>query len=503
MQHISVPISGMEIIDITPCNPLVSKVSIKVCYVGEQPNRNRSIITKETAQGLANSLPGSPIVGYYNPEIEDFEEHTRWVKISNGQFTIESLTRPYGFVDFNANVWFQWFEDDGVAHEYLCTEGWLWTGQYPECQRVIDKGNNQSMELDEKNLNASWTRDNNGKPQFFIINEAIISKLCILGEDCEPCFEGAQITKVEFSLSEDFKEQMNVITNEIKRIMEEGGTPNMNVAMFAVEIGDALWSALYDYVNHTYPSDIDKYMPKYSIDGIYEEDGAQKFAILRDRATMKYYRLNFSVTEDTGLVVGEELQEVTQTYVPAETPQFDEQQVEAYAAQYKAEHEESAQEEPAIEEEQDNTVQYNLNEIPEYIELQTKYNELVAENENLQNQINELNTNYSTIQATVTELTNYKNVIERQKKQEMIDKFYMLSDEDKKDCVDNIDTYSLDDIEAKLSIFCVRNKVSFNDQEDDNSANGPTVFNLFNENGLGDAPAWVQAAIETSKAMNN
>jgi hypothetical protein len=93
-------------------------------------------------------------------------------------------------------VWFQWFEDDGVPHEYLMTEGYIWTGQYPESQRVIDQGNNQSMELDEHSLNASWTKDSNGQPQFFIINEAIMSKLCILGEDVEPCFEGASITNV-------------------------------------------------------------------------------------------------------------------------------------------------------------------------------------------------------------------------------------------------------------------------------------------------------------------
>ena len=48
----------------------------------------------------------------------------------------------------------------------------------------------------------------------------------------------------------------------------------------------------------------------------------------------------------------------------------------------------------------------------------------------------------------------------------MIASFYMLSDEDKKDVVANIDTYSLDDIEAKLSIICVRNKVSFNLDDD-------------------------------------
>ena len=50
------------------------------------------------------------------------------------------------------------------------------------------------MELDENILNANWTKDDNGNLQFFIIHEAIIAKLCTLGEAVEPCFEGAGIT---------------------------------------------------------------------------------------------------------------------------------------------------------------------------------------------------------------------------------------------------------------------------------------------------------------------
>jgi hypothetical protein len=39
------------------------------------------------------------------------------------------------------------------------------------------------MELSNKFLDGTWTKDNNGKPKFFIINEAIIAKLCVLGEN--------------------------------------------------------------------------------------------------------------------------------------------------------------------------------------------------------------------------------------------------------------------------------------------------------------------------------
>ena len=71
------------------------------------------------------------------------------------------------------------------------------------------------MELDEKLIDAHWTKDDNGKPQFFIINEAIISKLCILGEECEPCFEGSQITKVQFSFENSFEEKLFSMMKEV------------------------------------------------------------------------------------------------------------------------------------------------------------------------------------------------------------------------------------------------------------------------------------------------
>ena len=113
----------------------------------------------------------------YNEANEDFEEHNRVIDISNGEFKIKDTTRPYGFVDLGAKVWFQKFLDDGMTErEYMMTEGWLWTGQYPETKRILERGNNHSMELDENLIDAEWTKDSNGEPQFFIINEAIISK---------------------------------------------------------------------------------------------------------------------------------------------------------------------------------------------------------------------------------------------------------------------------------------------------------------------------------------
>lgn len=562
-QHTSVRLeTPCEFINVTPLNPLISKCQIKVCYVSDEPNRNKSIITKDVARDMANSLPGSPIVGYFNEAKGDFEEHNRVIDISNGKFTIKDKTRPYGFVDLGAKVWFQKFLDDGITErEYLMTEGYIWTGQYPEAQRIIDEGNNQSMELDEELIDAFWTKDSKGKPQFFIINEAIISKLCVLGDDCEPCFEGANITspQITFSFEDGFKEQLFSMMNEIKKVLNEGGAPTV-FTRYAVEIGDTLWSALYSYLEHTYPRTNDEgyvYDSIYRIEGIYEEN-SQKFAILQNRSNSKYFRMNFFLDDATGFAASAELVEVTKTYVPAAQPQFALEDVEAYELEYakckKAKKDEEDDEskksdkedkkdpedkksgeeddsddadddedkkkkkktkfaksydedddedkcpkcgKPLSEcecedddddEKKDKKCKYNLDEIQEYVELSQKFSAL--------------ETDYNNLKFEMEKLVEFKKSIEKKDKEAMIASFYMLSDEEKKDVVDNIDTYSLDEIEAKLSIICVRNKVNFNLDEDNKETTKPTTFSLDGSLGDENVPAWVKSLRNVAKSMN-
>ena len=510
MKHKSIKLdSPIEFINVTPVNPLISKCQIKVCYVGDEPNRNKSIITKEFAKELANSIPGCPIVGFYNESKEDFEEHNRIIDISNGTIKIKDTTIPYGFVDMNAKVWFQKFIDDETTeHEYLMTEGYLWTGQYPESQRIIDKGNNQSMELDEKTINATWTKDDNGKPQFFIINEAIMSKLCILGEDAEPCFEGSQITKVQFSFDDGFEERLSTMFAELTKVLNEGGTKLFN--RYAVEIGDGLWESLHRYLlaNHADPDD--SWCSIYCVEGIYEE-GTQKFAILRNRQNSKYYRLNFSLSEKDGFVPAAEFTEVEKTYVPVEeTPQFDQEAVKAYELEFKKQEEEkqeNEEEKPADDGEEEKPADDGEEEKPsndeEEEDEKKKKTFSLEEYSALESTINELQEKINKLEDENNSLIEFKAQVEREKKEEMINSFYMLSDEDKKDVLENIDKYSLDDIEAKLSIICVRNKVNFNleEPEDNQEPSGPVVFDLDNNEPDEATPAWVKAALDVAKNM--
>ena len=539
MKHTSIKLeTPCEFINITPVNPLISKCQIKVCYVGDTPNRNGSIITKEVARQMANSLPGSPIVGYYNDATGDFEEHNRVIDISNGQFKIKDTTKPYGFVDLGARAWFQKFNDDGVEHEYLMTEGYIWTGQYPECQRIIDQGNNQSMELDEKTLNATWTKDDNGKPKFFIINEAIISKLCILGEECEPCFEGSQITKFSLTFDEDFKQKLFSMMNDLKELIKEGGTKVFS--RYAVEIGDNLWNSLWNYILEKYPDADNIYRSVYAIEGVCEED-SQKFAVLQNRADNKYYRLNFSLNETDGFVPADALIEVTESYIPAAEPQFSLEAVKTYETEYaskkKAEEEDKNNKDNKSNSDNKSEGKDNNSDNPEdgkdqkpigkkddldgkgnnsdddgnkdeedkkkkkkyTLEDVTKYQELKTEYEELKSKYAALETEKNSLIEEIEPLRKFKLASEKKDKEAMIAQFYMLSDDDKKDVIDNIDKYSVDDIEAKLSVICVRNKVSFD--LDENKETKPTTYNLNNgEDDDESIPAWVKAALKYENA---
>ena len=418
MMHTSIAVPNtIEFLEITKINPLISKCKIKVCYVGDTPNRNKSIITEAVAREIAQSLPGSPIVGYFNETKMDFEEHNDIFKIKNGQIIATTNTRPYGFVPLKAKVWFEEYLDDGVDYrKYLVTEGYLWTGQYPEAKTVLEgAGKPHSLEFDENNgtLDAFWTKDYNGNRQFFIINEAVISKLCILGNDIEPCFEGSSVS--QYSINEDFKQTMFSLITEMKNILKEGGTTMENIIDNPI-------------VEPTTP-----------------------------------------VEPTTEPIV--ELAPVE----PVVEPIVEEPVVEPVT--------EPVTEPPVVEEP---VAQYNLDEIPEYVELQNSYSEL--------------QTSYSALEQEVNDLRDFKNKYELEQKQSLIKSFYMLSDEDKKDVIDNIDKYSYQDIKSTLSIICVDKKVSFNNEPTNPS---PVTYNLNGDNNTtptnSSMPSWLKQVEKFNK----
>lgn len=443
--HVSVPVEGtVQIVQSTQISPLVDRCQIKVLYVDHKPNRNGTVITKKVAEKIGQNLPGSPIVGYFNNNQEDFEEHNKefGYDAKEKKFGFIDTTKAYGFVPTDAKVWFQEFQDDdGVRRLYLCTEGIVWREAYPEVKRVLESGNNHSMELNEQSLRGNWAEDSNSGRRFFIINEAIVEKLCILGENYEPCFEGGQIRK-EFSLHNEFETLKRSVYSMVQDALKEGGLKPMEKNKVVEQETPVVEEQT------TPPTEFKKEEE--------EKKGAQESKNSEGNSSKE----NTSETDN------------------------------------KPEGEKSKCEED--DEKKKGKKEYSLTEIPEYVELLAKYT-------NLQNDFSTLSQEKESLTAEIEPLRAFKLEKEREDKQAMIQSFYMLSDDDKKDVIANIDTYSLSDIESKLSVLCVRNRVNFAsaEQQSQQETNQLTFsLNAAIDQDLGAVPEWLKVAKQVEKEMN-
>ena len=464
MSGISVAtIKSPEFINITSISPLISKCEVKVLYLGE--NRNRSYITKDVAKEMAQTLPGTPIVGYYSENAEDFRDHGDQMVIDGDGLRFNCLTKPYGFVPTDTKVWFKEFEDtddfgNKVLREYLMCEGYLWTEQYKEAQLIINEGRPHSMELDEKTLKGHWSTDNNRGIEFFIINDAIFSKLCVLGEDVEPCFEGSSVTTPEVSSS--FTLKANEFTSTLFTMMKE-----LKELTFSLKEQGGYSMATLD--NDIQAPAIEAPAVQNSLEG-------ESTATVEENVNVTE---NFSAEQDTN-----EQQVSTENQNNVE--------------EFKKNDEE--EEKPEDEgEEKNNEEDEDKKDKPTKNELDDNGEDKYAV---LEKQFNELTEKYTSLEQQNAELLKFKQETEDKEKDALIANFYMLSDEDKKEVIENKSKYSLDDIEAKLSVICVRKKVNFeNNNDSDAEQNNPAItFNLDSAEAE-DLPAWLKA-VETHGNRN-
>lgn len=194
---------------------LISKYSVRVLYLGE--NRNGSYFTKEVVDGMLETLGGIPVIGHYDAEKGDFLSHgdLRVMVTETGDVETKKVGPvPYGFIPLNPRTWWEKHLDkDSVEREYLCTEAYLWTGRYDELSILKENKNNQSMELNPKTSVGQWTDIDGG--YWYVFTKAEFNGLCILGQDVEPCFEGAGFTS-NFALDDSFAEKLAAMKEELQ-----------------------------------------------------------------------------------------------------------------------------------------------------------------------------------------------------------------------------------------------------------------------------------------------
>ena len=144
---------------------------------------------------------------------------------------------------------------------------------------------------------------------------------------------------------------------------------------------------------------------------------------------------------------------------------------------------------------QENLGKFNQEKSPENENTITaeQFSLLSQEYEELKNKNAELVEKYSKLEQDYSELLTFKKNVENEKKDELIKSFYMLSNEDKKDVIENKEKYSLDEIEAKLSVICFRKKINFasEKEEPEGEKGAPVTYSL--DDATEDIPAWLNS----------
>ena len=452
-------IQNPEFINLTPLdiNPLMSACEIKIFYLGE--NRNRSFISKDVAIQMAKTLRGAPIVGYYKPEKEDFLDHGEEITIDGDGVHFKNNTKPYGFVAPDAKVWFKDFEEEdefgnSIIRTYLMTTGYLWTGQFEQANKVFQAdGKPHSMELDDKTLQGHWTTNPKNNMEFFIINDAIFEKLCILGDEVEPCFEGSGVTapkiSATFSLDENFKHTLFTMMEELKYALEGGNT--------MVKVTEPVKETEVTTVEPEVTTEFTENQVNENESSSSEQAPTSEFK--KDDEEDKKEKENPSENED-------------------------DKKDEDNGGSASDDKEDDSTEDKEKKDEEDKKKKFTV----------------------LEQEYNELQSSYASLKEEVEELRTFKKKIEDKEKDELIERFYMLSDEDKKDVIEHKSEYSLEEIESKLALIGYRKGVNFNldtssENEESKEEQDDSPVTTFDVKATEDStvPEWVRAV---ESAMN-
>lgn len=233
--------------DVTAYNKTLSLARCRIFYKGG--NRNGTYITDEFAEKLVSSLPYAPVKGIYDSMEQDFTDHG----------TQRYQGRIYGVVPVdNHFAWETHLDKDGVARTYACTDVLLYTAIYQK--EALDIVNcTQSMELYADAIEGDWQFIDGKK--YFVFTDGCFLGLQALGEDFEPCFEGAGF----YSLAaEQLAERMQQF--ELASKLNVGGEEQMNFKLSDNQKYNMIWSLLNPRFNEE-----EGYIMDYAVCDVYDE----------------------------------------------------------------------------------------------------------------------------------------------------------------------------------------------------------------------------------------
>ena len=367
-------------------NPVLSKARCRIFYKYE--NRNGTYITDEFAQKLISSLPYTPVKGIYDNFDEDYTDHG----------SKRDLGRIYGIVPENPNFsWEKHLDEDEIEREYACCDVYIFTALYEEASQIV--GKSQSMELYQPSIKGDWAIINGKK--LFKFEDGCFLGLQILGDDVEPCFEGAAF----FTFYNDLKNAIKKLEKYSLDSNIKGGKSEMTKLNFKLSDSqkhEAIWVLLNDQYTEENNWEI-----TYTILDIYDD-----YALVYSYEAGSYERVYYTKNDETDSV---ELGARKKCYV-IDITEEEKTALEALRAFNGGTYEK---------------IDENIQEINTIKQQNSEFSTKIEE---LNNTVSTLTTerdtsveNYNNAQAQISTLTNeletlkdYKNSVETQEKEQVI-----------------------------------------------------------------------------------
>jgi hypothetical protein len=414
--------------DVTGYNEVLSKARCRIFYTGA--NRNGTYITEEFAEKLVSTLPYVPVKGIYDTMKDDFTDH--------GRERYEG--RIYGIVPENPNfAWEKHLDVDGVERTYACTDVYLFTGLYKqEAFDIIQKS--QSMELYADSIDGEW-QFINGKRYFVFTNGRFLG-LQALGEDYEPCFEGAAF----YTLIDSIKVLMTDLENtDIFQKQNLGGEKHMNFKLSDNQKYNMLWTLLNPRFNEE-----NEYVMDYAVCEVYD-----KYAVVFKFESGEYERAYYTKNDETDSLSIDKMEICYIIDVNAD----EKRALDVLHAMNGSTYEKVDE----VVSDLQNTVEECNSKIEEHV---STISTLQQDNERLENELNEVNSNYTTSLETIENLTaenetlnSFKAAAELREKEVVIDKYTTLLDEEDINAFrEKINEFTKEELDKEMAYTLVQSK---------------------------------------------
>lgn len=264
-------------------NELVTHVKLRVFYQGM--TRDKRLFTENFSNQLLQSLPQTPVVGYFDEESEDFVGH------NHTQFI-------YGYVPENAKISFE-TDEDGT--KWATTEIVLFTGRKDNIGKVAQKiiGKQHSLELDSNTMKYSIRRDETGQLKHIELQEGKFVGLSVLGDSQSPAFEGSGFfTEQDTTITETYTEVKNSVHQFLSNAQHGGEEMNEEN-----KISDEILQELQKFMKITTDE-----MQKGVYEALQEKFGKETYivqwsstediVVFLDFTDGHYYRAKYAMAED-------------------------------------------------------------------------------------------------------------------------------------------------------------------------------------------------------------